>query len=70
MESVASNQLVLVSSLVAGVLPLAVLLRMFDQLALHADGLLLQPLVERGGMLVLLVVGGNDFPVIPQEALM
>ena len=70
MESVASRQLVLVPSLVAGVLPLSLLLHMFDHRALRAGALLLQPLVEGGGLLVLLFVGGKDFPVIPQEALM
>ena len=70
MESVASRQLVLAPSLVAGVLPLALLLHMFDYRALRTRALLLQTLVEGGGLLLLLVVGGKDFPVIPQEALL
>ena len=70
MESAASRQLVLAPSLAAGVWPRALLLLMLDHRALRAGALLLQPLVERGGLLVLLVVGGKDFPVIPQEALL
>ena len=57
MKSAASRQLVLVPSLVAGVVPLALLLHMFDHRALRAGALLLQLLVERGGLLVLLASG-------------